>query len=841
MLGEDERDDDPAIRVVEFPPGGPVGLQLEEVVTDHHQIHHGESSVRVVRFVDGGPQNPGMARKSGQIQPGDWILTVQVSDKDGSSDSHSTRKYSDMLRILQQTHLCRKVTVRSFAMSVLQEAAHLSAWVASENTASNKSVSKVDPIPRTEDSDCSIIELSSGGPISESGSWKTSSRLPLHLQLEKCFERPQSSLDEQVFVQLPRKIGKTTRRSRPWFCLEESVWRCNTNSRSAFVLMETDPQLRICLFVQDTTIEPATLAVTAGVTRDMEMAPEAFAYHARPDKHTEQTCQRNTSSSHNTDAVWMSLGDFHGKIGLPRQLLFKFQSRRVPFVTFDGKNASCRGDIVISVDPMNVTLLQNKSISVLDNMIQHCESSSAEQEESTTKQEESTHCNYEKRLGEDTPTPTPTSNDLLVKAKAKHQLSLARLRVKRQFEKRDTEGFTPREERISGENKKVIDSTSHEEIAINGTVIGSTLNEEDGVDKTVMHSTSKEQSRIDTTDSKEQNGIDKKDIPTYSTSKEEIGLEFGLSRNTTEAVTGETIPRKHARLKAKAFHQPPEVHEQLTASSPGCIDFAQYSMEQTIIFEPGPVGMQLDPVLDPNRSQPSISNPGIHQEYAAARIARFVDGGPQDPGQARSSGRLRPGDYVVRVEAEGIVGTTYYTVLHLLQKSWTTRKLTFRSAWDPSTLQLESDNSHPGASKASNILASDTLIAVTPPRVGVSRPVSKSSPRHRSPRPQDVGKSPLPYDWTPLPYDWIRKRSLPSPDVRSKLYLQEVERLMETAEYEKRAKATGGEERWDFGDAMIGAIAVTAESVSGCFRKRGEANDNDEYYEEDVATTKKKA
>jgi len=62
------------------------------------------------------------------------------------------------------------------------------------------------------------------------------------------------------------------------------------------------------------------------------------------------------------------------------------------------------------------------------------------------------------------------------------------------------------------------------------------------------------------------------------------------------------------------------------------------------------------------------------------RITRFVDGGPENPGQARKSGIIKPGDVVLKVEAEGtsMAGTTYDEIINVLQLSHTKRVITLQ-------------------------------------------------------------------------------------------------------------------------------------------------------------------
>ncbi len=340
----------------------------------------------------------------------------------------------------------------------------------------------------------------------------------------------------------------------------------------------------------------------------------------------------------------------------------------------------------------------------------------------------------------DTKTPS-NSRDLLRKAKAKHQLSLARLRVQKQYRNKD----------------------------------------------------------VSTTDAPRSN----------TTTVGEIQVvDMALMSNSSEMSKDTVIrPTQQASMEKSTPSKSPETT--ILPATP-TIDFSRFSKEQFVLFEPGSVGMQLE--------QSTSDYP--------AKIVRFVDGGPQDPGQARQSGRLRPGDFVVRVEAEGIVGTTYYTILHLLQKSWTIRKLTFRSAWEPA-----------------NMGNSCTPIQKT--TESTQRPTTRQATLNES--------TPVPYQWSPLPYDWISKR-LPqpsTPDERKALeqtYHEEASRLVrEREEQMRRAKEEQREERqlslqqqrqttlaWNFEDMVIGAVALTAESVASCLKKHPQYDDDsDEEVQQD--------
>lgn len=95
--------------------------------------------------------------------------------------------------------------------------------------------------------------------------------------------------------------------------------------------------------------------------------------------------------------------------------------------------------------------------------------------------------------------------------------------------------------------------------------------------------------------------------------------------------------------------------------------------EKTIVFAPGPVGLQLEPVNE--------------DPFYGCRIVRFIDGGPNNPGQARKSGKIKPGDLVIKVEAEGswMGATTYDEIVNLLKISNVRRILTIQSVWSEET------------------------------------------------------------------------------------------------------------------------------------------------------------
>eukprot|EP00934_Nitzschia_sp_Nitz4_P004732 Nitzschia sp. Nitz4//scaffold22_size323478//148503//153026//NITZ4_000536-RA/size323478-augustus-gene-0.127-mRNA-1//1//CDS//3329543022//4722//frame0 len=164
--------------------------------------------------------------------------------------------------------------------------------------------------------------------------------------------------------------------------------------------------------------------------------------------------------------------------------------------------------------------------------------------------------------------------------------------------------------------------------------------------------------------------------------------KFGTSLSSNVLRTQQETQQHHHALKKvkvrRSNHTPTASGTTTTASSvttreetsiqvvraSRTITEVQPFQEQSITFRPGPVGLQLE----------APSEQSAHADYPA-RIVRFVDGGPKQPGQARKAASIQPGDYVVRAEASHAVGTTYDEIIDILKRSHQVRELTFVSAW----------------------------------------------------------------------------------------------------------------------------------------------------------------
>jgi hypothetical protein len=149
--------------------------------------------------------------------------------------------------------------------------------------------------------------------------------------------------------------------------------------------------------------------------------------------------------------------------------------------------------------------------------------------------------------------------------------------------------------------------------------------------------------------------------------------KFGtnLSTNTEQSPLGSGSVKKVVRVRRTPKSS--NLKRGTPQPSPG----RQTIGEHTLSFSPGPVGLQLEPIAE-------------DPKYGC-RVVRFVDGGPNNPGQARKSGAIKPGDLVLHVEAEGIVETTYEGIVGTLRKSDLSRVIAFRSVWDTTFLETQTN------------------------------------------------------------------------------------------------------------------------------------------------------
>ena len=88
--------------------------------------------------------------------------------------------------------------------------------------------------------------------------------------------------------------------------------------------------------------------------------------------------------------------------------------------------------------------------------------------------------------------------------------------------------------------------------------------------------------------------------------------------------------------------------------------------QYTVSFGRGPIGIELERGILLQSGMP------------CCRVQRFADGGPSNPGPARASGCIRPGDVVVAVNGSPV--TTYDETIAILKDKSIKREMTFQTA-----------------------------------------------------------------------------------------------------------------------------------------------------------------
>lgn len=159
-----------------------------------------------------------------------------------------------------------------------------------------------------------------------------------------------------------------------------------------------------------------------------------------------------------------------------------------------------------------------------------------------------------------------------------------------------------------------------------------------------------------------------------ATSLGNTGRRFGtnLTNNVIRSPSSSSKQSTYKRVrvrrpnrKSTEVEKSMEMEEEIETKEKNSSSSSSKPKERIVTFLPGPVGLQLEP-----------------SDEAGAKVVRFVDGGPNNPGQARRSGAIRPGDLVIRAESAYRIGMTYDEIISILKKSHTVRELRIQSYWD---------------------------------------------------------------------------------------------------------------------------------------------------------------
>ena len=183
--------------------------------------------------------------------------------------------------------------------------------------------------------------------------------------------------------------------------------------------------------------------------------------------------------------------------------------------------------------------------------------------------------------------------------------------------------------------------------------------------------------------------------------------------------------------------------------------------EYSVIFDPGPIGLQLEAVTE---------NP----KYGC-RVVRFVDGGPRQPGQARKSSKIKPGDLLIQVDGVDVVSSSYGDIIDMLKHTHSRRVITFKSVWDATMLDRQSnlDFSPQPAIKTASYMAG-SISGVTKNSLAPNVPAIPQPKREgviTSTPSSQIKTSPIPLRSTPvLPPVYSSRNSSPMKQTSSPIW-----------------------------------------------------------------------
>jgi hypothetical protein len=138
----------------------------------------------------------------------------------------------------------------------------------------------------------------------------------------------------------------------------------------------------------------------------------------------------------------------------------------------------------------------------------------------------------------------------------------------------------------------------------------------------------------------------------------------------------------------------------------------QSNLEYEVHFLPGPIGVKLEPVVETNGRE------------VGCRVLRFADAGGV-VGQARMSGKIRPGDLLIAIDGRDVISWDYPDIIKLLRKEppASGRVWRFRSIWGPRqdvTLpKIANARSPEGASHQQNFPLTTHLNECSPNLIGL--------------------------------------------------------------------------------------------------------------------------
>lgn len=153
--------------------------------------------------------------------------------------------------------------------------------------------------------------------------------------------------------------------------------------------------------------------------------------------------------------------------------------------------------------------------------------------------------------------------------------------------------------------------------------------------------------------------------PPHSTGAIGGGRSFGTPlSNCHSAAANNTNSNGASKSAAKSSKKLVRARKLLQTHRSTPLPPPQLPKQYTVTFLPGPIGMQLEPAND----------------IFGCRVSAIVDGGPEEPGQARKSQEIQEGDILVELNDEPIFHREYDDIIDSLRElSNKPRKVVFRN------------------------------------------------------------------------------------------------------------------------------------------------------------------
>jgi len=195
----------------------------------------------------------------------------------------------------------------------------------------------------------------------------------------------------------------------------------------------------------------------------------------------------------------------------------------------------------------------------------------------------------------------------------------------------------------------------------------------------------------------------------------DIGRNLEGSLRTAEksvmsalAVGGDTVgdeKESDAKLIEKDDEDSPAMRSILSrfAKTPKKSPSSAKGVEYTVSFEPGPIGLKLEPVLRNGTKE------------FGCRVMNFVDNGKTSlsPSQALKSGNIYVGDVLTAVNGKNVTSKSYKDIVSMLTATSGKRNITFRVPRSPATVMPKTPARSVTTAKKEQMNASAVASSVT--------------------------------------------------------------------------------------------------------------------------------